>query len=106
VRLGVANRRKSIQELIEIDGIGERLREFLRLNYITGAEVARRIGVRDMTVYSWLQGESRPSKPERITEFLNSIPAEPGSWRSTKRLPVSGVQKLARYPETASLSVL
>jgi len=46
---------------------------------MTGAEVARRIGVRDMTVYSWLQGESRPSKPERITAFLNSIPVEPGS---------------------------
>ena len=75
----VANRRRSIQELREIDGIVERLREFLRLNYMTGAEAARRIGVRDMTVYSWLQGESRPSKPKRITAFLKSIPAESGS---------------------------
>jgi len=56
----------------------ERLREFIRLNYMTGADVARRIGVRDMTVYSWLQGESRPSNPERITAFLSSIPAESG----------------------------
>jgi hypothetical protein len=44
-----------------------------------GAEVARRIGVRVMTVYSWLQRESRQSKPKRITAFLNSIPAESGS---------------------------
>jgi rubrerythrin len=79
VRRGVANRRRSIQELREIDGIVERLRDFVRLNYITGAEVARQIGVRDMTVYSWLEGESRPSKPERITAFLKSIPAESGS---------------------------
>jgi rubrerythrin len=79
VRRGVANRRRSIQELREIDGIVERLRDFIRLNYITGAEVARQIGVRDMTVYSWLEGESRPSKPERITAFLKSIPAESGS---------------------------
>ena len=79
MRLGVANKRRSTEELREIDGIVERLREFLRLNYMTGADVARRMGVRDMTVYSWLQGESRPSKPERITAFLNSIPAESGS---------------------------
>jgi DNA-binding transcriptional regulator YiaG/rubredoxin len=75
----VANKRRSIEELNGIDAVVERLRDFLRLNYMTGADVARRIGVRDMTVHSWLQGESRPSKPERITAFLNSIPAEPGS---------------------------
>jgi hypothetical protein len=75
----VANKRRSTEELKGIDAVVERLRDFIRLNYMTGAEVARRIGVRDMTVYSWLQGESRPSKPERITAFLNSIPAESGS---------------------------
>jgi DNA-binding transcriptional regulator YiaG len=67
------------RELREIDAVVERLRDFFRLNYVTGADVARRIGVRDMTVYSWLQGESRPSKPERISAFLKSIPAESGS---------------------------
>jgi hypothetical protein len=36
----VANKRKSIEELREIDGMVERLREFLRLNYITGAASA------------------------------------------------------------------
>ena len=40
MRLGVANKRRSTEELREIDGIVERLREFLRLNYMTGAEVA------------------------------------------------------------------
>lgn len=69
----VANKRRSIEELNGIDAVVERLRDFLRLNYMTGADVARRIGVRDMTVHSWLQGESRPSKPERITAFLNSM---------------------------------
>jgi hypothetical protein len=33
----VANRRRSTEELREIDGIVERLCEFLRLNYMTGA---------------------------------------------------------------------
>jgi len=75
VRLGVANKRRSTEELREIDAIVERLREFLRLNYMTGVGVARRMGVRDSTLYSWLKGESRPSKPERITAFLKSIPA-------------------------------
>jgi hypothetical protein len=68
-----------MEELEAIDRIVEQLREFLRLNYMTGAEVARRIDVRDSTLYSWLQGESRPSRPERITAFLKSIPAESGS---------------------------
>ena len=77
--LGVPKKRRSTDETKEIDAIVGRLREFLRLNYITGVDVARRIGVRDMTVRSWLQGESRPSRPERITAFLKSIPAESGS---------------------------
>ena len=76
--LGVPKKRRSTDETKEIDAIVGRLREFLRLNYITGVDVARRIGVRDMTVYSWLQGESRPSRPERTTAFLKSIPAESG----------------------------
>jgi DNA-binding transcriptional regulator YiaG len=75
----VPNKRRSKEETKKIDAIVERLRDFIRLNYMTGADVARQIGVRDTTLYSWLQGESRPSKPERITAFLNSIPAESGS---------------------------
>lgn len=75
----MANKRRSIEELKGIDTVVERLRDFIRLSYVTGAEVAQHIGVRDSTLYSWLQGESRPSRPERITAFLNSMPAESGS---------------------------
>ena len=56
----------------------ERLREFLRLNYITGSDVARQMGVADMTLHKWLSGESRPRNPKRITAFLESMPAESG----------------------------
>jgi transcriptional regulator with XRE-family HTH domain len=102
--LRVTNKRRSTVETKEIDAVVEQLRDFLRGNYMTGAEVARRIGVKDMTVYSWLQGESRPSKPERITAFLNSIPAEPGSgvapngyqYRGTKIGAVSLSQDVVR----------
>lgn len=66
----VANRHRSTEELEEIDGIVERLREFLRLNYMTGAEVARRLGVRDSMVYSWLKGEFKPAHPQRIASFF------------------------------------
>jgi DNA-binding transcriptional regulator YiaG len=59
------------------DAVVERLREFIRLNYVSAGEVARRMGFRGETVYSWLQGESGPAEPERITAFLNSIPADP-----------------------------
>jgi rubredoxin len=75
----VPKKRRSTEETKEIDAIVGQLRDFIRLSYVTGAAVARQIGVRDETLYSWLQGESRPSKPERITAFLNSIPAESGS---------------------------
>jgi len=43
----------------------ERLREFIRFGYVTGAEVARRIGVHDATVYSWIQGEFLPANPKQ-----------------------------------------
>jgi DNA-binding transcriptional regulator YiaG len=65
--------RKSIEEREEIV---ERLREFLRLNYMTGAQAARRIGVRTETLYSWVQGQSRPRSAERIIAFLNAMPAD------------------------------
>lgn len=58
----------------ERDKVVERLREFIRFGYVTGSEVARRIGVHDTAVYSWLTGEFRPSNPERITAFLDSLP--------------------------------
>jgi hypothetical protein len=69
----VRYKRKSIEEQ---DAIVAQLREFLRLNYITGAQAARWIGIRAETLYSWLAGESRPASPERIEAFLDSMPAE------------------------------
>jgi hypothetical protein len=38
----------------ERDALVECLREFNRFGYMTGSEVARRIGVHDATVYSWI----------------------------------------------------
>ena len=62
----------------EAEAAVQRLRKFLRLNYLTGNQVARRIGVRDTTIYSWLQGKSTPrsATAARITAFLDSLPAE------------------------------
>jgi hypothetical protein len=75
----MANKRRSKEELEEVDALVERVRDFIRLNYMTAAGVAREIGVNDSTVYSWLLGQSRPTKPERITAFLESFPRENGS---------------------------
>jgi hypothetical protein len=66
---GMANKRRSKDELQEIDALLERLREFIRLNYMTAAEVARQIGVRDTRIYDWLLGQARPAKTECITAF-------------------------------------
>ena len=63
----------------ERDAVVERLREFIQLGYMTGSEVARRVGVHSASVYSWLEGEFKPSNPKRITAFLDSLPAERGS---------------------------
>jgi len=56
----MANKRRSKEELKEVDALVERLRDFIRFNYMTAAEVAREIGAHDSTVYSWLLG-----KPDR-----------------------------------------
>jgi hypothetical protein len=75
----MAKKRRSQDQLEEIDALVERLREFVRLNYMTAAEVARRMSIRDSAVYSWLHGENRPAKPEVISAFLKSVPTENGS---------------------------
>ena len=64
--------------IYEAEAAVQRLRKFLRLNYLTGNQVARRIGVRDTTIYSWLQGKSTPrsATAARIIAFLDSLPAE------------------------------
>ena len=58
----------------ERDNAVERLCEFIRFGYMTAAEVAQRIGVHNGTVYSWLLGEFRPTNPERLIAFLDSLP--------------------------------
>ena len=75
----MAKKRRSKDDLKEIDGLVERLREFVRLNYMTAAEVARQIGVRDTTIYDWLLGQARPAEPKRIAAFLDSLQRENGS---------------------------
>ena len=97
----MAQQRKSSDER---DNPVERLREFIRFNYTTGSEVARQIGVRDTTVYSWLSGESRPKNPECIARFLDSMPDESGGgvrptcyvYREYKNW--RGIPKPRRYP--------
>ena len=75
----MAKKRRSKDDLKEIDVLIERLREFVRFNYITAGEVAREIGVHDSSVYSWLLGQARPAEPERVAAFLDSLPRQNGS---------------------------
>jgi len=71
----MSNKRRSKEELKEVVALVERLRDFIRLNYTTAAE----IGVRDSTVYSWLLGQARPAEPMRIIAFLDSLTLEGGN---------------------------
>jgi hypothetical protein len=75
----MARKRRSREELKAVDALIERIRDFIRLNYMTAAEVARQIGVRDATIYDWLLGRTRPAEPKRIAAFLGSLPRENGS---------------------------
>ena len=91
---------KSIEEL---DAAVERLREFLRINYLTGAQAARGIGVRAEALYAWLQGHSRPRSAERIIAFLDSMPAErtgimPTGYEYREYKNWRGIPKLRRCP--------
>ena len=74
----MANKHRSNEGLKEIDAVVERLREFIRLNYVTATEIARQLGVRDGALYSWMKGEFKPANPERITSFLESMSVESG----------------------------
>jgi hypothetical protein len=75
----MARKRRSKEELKEVDALLQRLGEFVRFNYMTAAEVAREIGVHDSSVYWWLLGQARPAEPKRITAFLESFPRQNGS---------------------------
>jgi hypothetical protein len=76
----VAAKRRSIEETEEIVG---RLREFLRFDYMTATEAARRIGVNESTVSAWLKGEKKPREPDRLTAFLDSLPTEESGFAPT-----------------------
>ncbi|MBV8482729.1 MAG: hypothetical protein JO077_07690 [Verrucomicrobia bacterium] len=75
----MARKRRSKEETRKVDALIERLREFVRFNYITAGEVAREIGVHDSSVYSWLLVQARPAEPKRISAFLDSFPRQNGS---------------------------
>jgi hypothetical protein len=75
----MARKRRTKEETKQVDALVERLREFVRFNYVTAAEVAREIGVNDSTVYSWLLGQARPAEPKRVAAFLDSFPRQNGS---------------------------
>jgi hypothetical protein len=75
----MARQRRSREELKAVDALVERLRDFIRLDYMSAAEIARRIGVRDTTIYDWLLRRARPAEPQRIAAFLDSLPRENGS---------------------------
>ena len=75
----MARKRRSKEELEEVDALVERFREFVRLNYMTAAQLARQIGVHDSTVFAWLLGQARPVEPKRLVAFLDAFPRENGS---------------------------
>jgi hypothetical protein len=102
----MAKKRRPKDDLKEIDVLLERLREFVRLNYMTAAEVARQIGVNDTTVYSWLLGQARSAEPKRITTFLDSLPREKWIRHGSNGISISRIQELARYPKASPVPVL
>jgi hypothetical protein len=61
----MANKRRSRDELKEVGALVERLRDFIRLNYTTAAEV----GVGDSTVYSWLRVKPDRRNPSASLPF-------------------------------------
>jgi hypothetical protein len=85
----------------------EHLRDFMRSSYLTGNQVARRIGVRDTTILFLVAGE-------KYTEVcyccayqrLPTLPSGGASGHHAGRVRVSGIQELARNFEAEELSVL
>ena len=102
----MARKRRSKDQLREIDALVERLREFIRLSYMTAAEVARQIGVRDTTIYDWLLAQARPAEPKRIAAFLDSLPTEKWIGHRSDGIRISRIQELARDPKASPLPVL
>ena len=99
----MARKRRSKEETRKVDALIERLREFVRFNYITAGEVAREIGVHDSSVYSWLLVQARPAEPKRNSAFLDSVPRQNGSGIAPVGLRISRIQALAWDPKASPL---
>ena len=80
--------------------------ESVRLNYMTAAEIAREIGVRDSTVYSWLLAQARPAEPKRIAAFLDCFSDREWIRHCSNGIPISRIQELARYSKASPLRLL
>jgi DNA-binding XRE family transcriptional regulator len=101
--LRVTNKRRSTVDTKEIDATVERLRDFLRLNYTSYQETAKRIGVHGHTLYAWLAGKTRPAEPDRISAFLNSLPPEPHSGIAPTGYRYQECKKLAGHSQASPL---
>jgi hypothetical protein len=101
----MANKRRSREELKAVDALLERLRDFIRLNYLTAAEVARQIGVRDAKIYDWLLGRTRPVERLRVAAFLDSLPREKGSGIAPNGMSTAK-SRTGAGPKAAPLPVL
>jgi len=79
----MARKRRSKDQPKEIDAIVERLREFVRLNYMTAGEVARQIGVNDSTVYRgfWVKPDQQNLSRSRPFYILYRQRTDPASLR-------------------------
>jgi len=84
----------------------ERLREFLRFSYLTGTPAARRIGVRDTTICSWLQGKVHRGLLLRHGLMPFSTLCRRNERHHADRVSIPGIQELARDSQAEALSVL
>ena len=97
----MARKRRSKEETRKVDALIERLREFVRFNYVTAGEVAREIGVHDSSVYSWLLGQARPRNPSgsRLSWILYRDRRDPASLRSATS--IANTRTGAGFPSRA-----
>jgi hypothetical protein len=97
----MAKKRRSKDELKEIDALVERLRDFVRLNYVTAAEIGRQIGVGPFHTDSaeYVFGDERPSPnvnhgagidvSAAVRDFLGLRSLELVDWRFVEQADAS-----------------
>ena len=88
MRTGVANKRRSKAELQEIDADVERLREFIRLEYLSHEKIAALIGVHEFLV-STLGSAVRLGRCSRNESPRSSKTAEQKRVQVWRRLATS-----------------